>query len=210
VTGASNPGVYFACPSGGCRPAAEPLAQQVQNPVAMFTSDNNVVVIQLGAVPVGGSVSVSGMIVFGIGTQGDNALGSAKVLTLDADGNFTTIYGTQTIPSSYIDSGTNGIFFLDSATTGLPTCRVSTDFYCPVTLQTFSATNRGVNAATSAITFNVGNVDALSARVTAAAEVAGPNPGGFAWGLPVFFNRTIFTAIEGRSTPGGTGPYVAY
>ncbi len=210
IAGASNPGIYFACPASGCRATAEPLAQQVQNPVALFTSDNNGVAIQLAAVPVGGAVSVSGMMVFGIGTQSDNALGSAKVLTLDADGTFTTVYGSQTIPSTYIDSGTNGIFFLDSATTGFPTCRVSTDFYCPTTLQTLSATNRGLNGATSAITFTVGNVDALAARVNAAAEVAGPNPGGFAWGLPVFFNRTIFTAIEGRSTPGGTGPFFAY
>ncbi|MBS1228286.1 MAG: hypothetical protein H6R17_1563 [Proteobacteria bacterium] len=32
----------------------------------------------------------------------------------------------------------------------------------------------------------------------------------FDWGLPFFFGRRVFTAIEGRSTPGGNGPYVAY
>jgi hypothetical protein len=32
----------------------------------------------------------------------------------------------------------------------------------------------------------------------------------FDWGLPFFFGRTVFTAIEGMSTPGGTGPYFAF
>ena len=29
-------------------------------------------------------------------------------------------------------------------------------------------------------------------------------------GLPFLFGRTVFTAVEGRSTPGGVGPYVAF
>jgi hypothetical protein len=208
--GSSNAGFYYACPSSGCRVAAEALAQQVQNPVSLFATDNNGVMIQLPSVPIGGSPAVSGMIVFGIGTQSNNALGSAKVLTLDGDGNFTTTYGSQTIGSTYVDSGSNGIFFLDSSTTGLPTCTTSSDFYCPRTLQSLSATNRGINGVASAVNFNVGNVDALAASVTAASEVAGPNPGGFAWGLPFFFGRAVFVAFETSTTPGGAGPYVAY
>lgn len=211
VAGSSNPGFYYSCPaSSGCRIVAESLTQQVQNPVALFASDNNGVMIQLPSVAPGGAPAVSGMLVFGIGTQADNALGTAKVLTLDGDGNFTTTYASQSIASTYVDSGSNGIFFLDSATTGLPTCPLSTDFYCPATLQTLSATNRGLNGASSTVTFTVGNVDALPASITAAAEVAGPNPGGFAWGLPFFFGRSVFTAFEATSTPGGSGPYIAY
>ena len=60
------------------------------------------------------------------------------------------------------------------------------------------------------MTFNVGNADALDGRLNAFSEVAGPNPGSFAWGLPFFFGRTIFTAIEGQTTPGGVGPYFAF
>ena len=208
--GASNPGFYYACPSSGCRTTAVPLQNQVQNPVPFFASDNNGTVIQLPSVAPGGVVSTSGMLIFGIGTQANNALGPARVLTLDAAGNFSTNYGGIVYQSTYVDSGTNGIFFLDSRTTGLPLCTASTDFYCPRTLQSQSATNRGVNGATSAVTFSVGNVDALSARIAAASEVAGPNPGGFAWGMSFFYGRSVFTAIEGQATSGGTGPYVAY
>jgi hypothetical protein len=60
------------------------------------------------------------------------------------------------------------------------------------------------------VNFNVGNADALNGRFSALNEVAGPNPGGFDWGLSFFFGRTVFTAIEGQTTPGGVGPYFAF
>ena len=208
--GSSNPGLYYACSSLGCQTAAEPLTQQVQNPVWLFPKDNNGAVIQLPAVPIGGALSASGALVFGIGTQTNNALGSATVLTVDANGNFTTVFGGRSYGSSYIDSGSNGIYFLDSATTGLPLCPDTSDFYCPATLQTLSATNRGANGATSAVTFKVGNTDLLNVNFSAFSEVAGPNPGGFDWGLGFFFGRNVFTAIEGQGTSGGPGPYFAY
>ncbi len=210
VTGSSNPGFYYTCPTSGCRITTQALTRQLQNPVWLFPTDNNGVVIQLPSVPVGGAATATGMMAFGIGTQSDNALGSAKVLTVDGDGNFTTTYGSQSYGSSFIDAGSNGIFFLDSRTTGLPVCPDSSDFYCPATLQSQSATNRGVNGVTSAVTFSVGNADTLSARFNAFSEVAGPSPGNFDWGLSFFFGRTIFTAIEGQPTPGGQGPYFAY
>jgi len=209
-TGSSNPGLYYACPSAGCHSIAQSLARQVLNPVWLFATDNNGVAIQLPSLPTGGSANASGMMVFGIGTQTNNALGSAKVLTVDANGDLLTSYGSQTYSGSYIDSGSNGIFFLDARTTGLPLCTQSTDFYCPASLSAQSATIRGINAVNSPVNFNVGNADALNGRFTAFSEVAGPNPGAFAWGLSFFFGRTVFTAIEGQGTPGGVGPYFAF
>jgi hypothetical protein len=32
----------------------------------------------------------------------------------------------------------------------------------------------------------------------------------FGWGLPFFFGRTVFLAIEGQPTPAGAGPYYAF
>ena len=209
--GSSNPGLYYACPSvGGCQITAEPLTMQVQNPVWLFPTDNNGVVIQLPTVPIGGALTTTGALVFGIGTQTNNTLGSAKVLTVDGNGNFTTVFGNQSYASSFIDAGSNGIYFLDTATTGLPVCPDSPNFYCPATLQTLSATNRGANGATSAVTFSVGNNDTLNLKFSVFSEVAGPNAGSFDWGLGFFFGRSIYTAIEGQSTPDGQGPYWAY
>jgi hypothetical protein len=209
-SGSSNPGLYYSCPSSGCSTIPQPLTRQVQNPVWLFSTDNNGVAIQLPSVAPGGAPTVTGMMAFGIGTQTDNGLGSAKVMTVDGNGNLSTIYGSQTFGGSYLDSGSNGIFFLDARTTGLPVCADSTDFYCPTTLQAQSATILGVNGTSSAVAFNVGNADTLNARFNAFSEVAGPNPGGFAWGLSFFFGRTIYTAIEGQTTPGGAGPYFAF
>jgi hypothetical protein len=210
TTGAGNPGLYYACPSSGCVTTAQSLTRQLQNPVWMFPTDNNGVLIQLPALPAGGALTSTGMMIFGIGTQSDNALGAAKVLTVDGAGTLPTIYGSQTYSSTFIDSGSNGIFFLDSPTTGLPLCPDFPDFYCPATLQTQSATIRGINGTTSVVAFNIGNVDKLNGNFSAFNEVAGPNAGTFDWGLSFFFGKTVFTAIEGQSTPGGTGPYFAF
>jgi hypothetical protein len=208
--GSANPGLYYVCPSSGCQSTAESLNNQVQNPAALLATDNNGVLIQLPAVASGGGVSVTGALIFGIGTQTNNALGAAKVLTVDANGNITTVFAGQSYPSSFIDAGSNGIYFLDAPTTGLPLCSDNADFYCPTTSQALSATNRGANGATSAVSFNVGNADRFNATFAAISEIAGPNPGGFDWGLGFFFGRSVFTAIEGASTPGGQGPYFAY
>jgi hypothetical protein len=40
--------------------------------------------------------------------------------------------------------------------------------------------------------------------------LGGPNPSIFDWGLPFFYGRKVYTAIESRNTPGGVGPYWAY
>jgi hypothetical protein len=32
----------------------------------------------------------------------------------------------------------------------------------------------------------------------------------FDWGLPFFYGRTVYTAIENQSTPAGVGPYFAF
>jgi uncharacterized protein DUF3443 len=208
--GSSNPGLYYSCPSSGCTMTPVASARQLQNPVWLFSGDNNGVMIQLPSVPAGGTTTVNGSMIFGIGTQSNNALGSARVLTADASGNFTTIFNGQSYPDSFLDSGSNGVFFLDTATTGLPVCTDSTEFYCPPRTQSFSATHRGANGATTTFSFNVGNADAIPNRFAAAVELAGPNSGTFDWGLPFFFGRAIFVAIEGQGAPGGAAPYWAY
>jgi hypothetical protein len=212
VTGSSNPGLYYACPSSGCQTVAVPLTQQLQNPVWMFSSDNNGVVIQLPSVPLGGLPSVTGQLIFGIGTQPNNALGTAQAFTLDPNGNFATVFNGRSYSNSFIDSGSNGVYFLDSATTGLPDCKTNSGYYCPTTVQNLSGTQRGLNGTSGTVGFKVGNADQLLAIASDSvyAEVAGDSAGTFDWGLPFFFGRTVFTSIEGQSAPGATGIYVAY
>ena len=128
-SGSSNPGVYYTCSGANCQVATVPLVQQVQNPVWLFAGDNNGTVVQLPTASTSGQATLSGLLAFGIGTQSNNALGSAQVLTLDQTGSFTTVFRGQSYNRSFIDTGSNGTFFLDSSATGLPTCTHSTDFY---------------------------------------------------------------------------------
>ncbi len=214
LSGASNPGLYYACPSStSCEVTTESVSSQVPNPVILFATDNNGVLIQLPSVS-GAETSVTGSLIFGIGTQSNNALGSATVYTIDpSSGNFTTVFnGISYSDSSFIDSGSNGLYFLDSHTTGIPTCADASYWYCPSTTQNLSATNQGTNGATGTVSFVVGNADTLTASPNDAAVngLAGPNSGSFDWGLPFFFGRTVYTSIQGQNTPAGQNPYWAY
>jgi hypothetical protein len=212
LTGSSNPGVYYTCPST-CSVTTESLANQVANPVIFFAADNNGVIIQLPAVS-GAETSVTGSLIFGIGTQSNNGLGSATVYTIDpSSGNFTTRFnGTTYTDAAFLDTGSNAIYFLDAGTTGFPTCSDFTFWYCPASTQNPSATNQGANGASGTFTFAVGNADTLLTSITTgvANGLAGPNSGAFDWGLPFFYGRKVYTAIENQNTPGGVGPYWAY
>jgi hypothetical protein len=210
--GASNPNFYFACPPSGCQPTVMSLAQQVPNPVWLFPTDNNGVVVQLSPVASAGEAVVSGSLVFGIGTQTNNALAGAKVIPVDANGLFTTTYQGRSYSGSILDTGSDALYFLDSGTTGLPLCRDASFYYCPAAPRSLSATIPGVNGATAAVAFSVASADALFQNpvLSAFSNLAGPNPGSFDWGLPFFYGRNVFFAIESQPTSGGLGPYVAY
>jgi hypothetical protein len=124
---ASN--MYYICPSGTCQEVAAPTSNQAVNPIAEFTSsDNNGVVITLPAVPATGSVSVSGTMTFGIGTQSDNALTGVTLFAMDACGNFpsASFNGITYMDNvcqtgsggfgAFLDTGSNGLFLLDANT----------------------------------------------------------------------------------------------
>ena len=210
LTGSSNPGIYYACPSSGCVVAPEGLAQQVQNPVSMFPSDNNGVIVELPLVPSGGALSLSGSLVFGIGTQTNNSLANARIFTVDNSGNISTVYANQTY-TSFLDTGSNALYFLNSSSTGLAACTDVSGFYCPGSAKNFSAANQGSNGTSAPVSFSVANADSLFATPNVAfSNLGGPNPSTFDWGLPFFFGRNVFTAIAGQSTPAGPGPYFAY
>lgn len=209
-TGSANPGLYYQCASSSCTVLAEPLAQQVQNPVALFATDNNGVIIELPNVS-SPAASLSGSMVFGIGTESNNALGSATIYPLNANGEFSTTFKGQSYPA-FVDSGSNAFFFLDETLTGLTVCPGNgSGFYCPGSNANLSATTSS-GGATANISFTIANADSLFGNQTAFVfnTLGGPNPGTFDWGLPFFFGRNVFNAIDGKSTPGGAGPYWAY
>jgi hypothetical protein len=198
---------YYSCPaSGACQASVQPLAQQVTNPVSAFPLDNNGVVIDLPAVAAAGAPSVSGSLIFGIGTQADNTLGGATVLRANTQSGYvTTVSGAQTYSQSYLDSGSNALFI---ANAGLPECGL---WYCPATTVSASASIAGTDGTSSTVAYSVGNSRTLfNTANNAFANLAGITSNSFGWGLPFFYGRRIYTAIESRLTSAGSGPYYAF
>jgi hypothetical protein len=210
---------YYLCSSGTtCTPSFVTVAQQVVNPVALFATDNNGVILQLPALS-GAAATESGSLIFGIGTQTNNQVGSATIFTLDSEDTFSVTYKGVTYNSSnntpsFIDSGSNGFFFPD---TTIPVCTDVTSFYCPSSLLSESAVNLGTNSATNTVNFSIDNADNLFAEGGGAdaaySTLGGPNTGGgFDYGLPFFYGRSVFTSIDGQAVPSSTpaAPWWAY
>ena len=70
--------------------------------MALLLTDNNGVVVELPSIPASGAVSVTGSLIFGIGTQSNNGLGSAQVLTVNTSsgiggGTLTTLFNGQSL-----------------------------------------------------------------------------------------------------------------
>jgi hypothetical protein len=211
-TGSSPYALYYLCPGNVCQVAAVSLDNQVQNPVWAFAQDNNGLLITLPTVSAGGAATATGSLIFGIGTQSNNALGTAQVYTTDAAGNFQTTYNGVSYGQSFIDSGSNALFFLDATTLGIPDCPDYVGFYCPSATTNYTATNTGLNGTTGAVSFSIANAHALFATGNAAFNnLGGDNTGSFDWGLPFFYGRNVFVGIEGQTGPNGAvGPYWAY
>ena len=202
------PATYYSCTQAACAATNVPLTSQVQNPVPLFPTDNNGTIIVLPSVAASGATSVAGSLIFGIDTQSNNQSGSQTVLTLNQGVFITTIFNGHTFNSSFIDSGSNGIFFTDSNIVLCPSPNSS--FYCPASPLTLSATLQGMNGTSVTESFSVTNLDAVAPTVTALPGLAGPMAGNFDWGLPFFYNRRVATAITGFTTSAGTGPYIAF
>lgn len=225
-------GSYYTCTGSSCSPSGVPVAEQVRNPVSLFAADNNGVIIELPAVPVGGQSGISagqGSLVFGIGTASNNGLSSsAVVLTLDSNPNdaawlgFTTVFNGVSYPNStssigsFLDSGSNIFRFLDQPTSKIPDCPVNTSFYCPAATESLTAVNQATAGNSHAVQFSVANADTLfTSNDTAFSDLAAPNTPGspnsatqvgdgfFDWGLPFFYGRNVYTAIWQVSPPSG-------
>lgn len=205
-------GWYYSCPSSNnCTATTLAVNRQVGNPVAVFPQDNNGTVIQLPSVGANGASGVTGSLIFGIGTQTNNALGSASIYTLNSSGNLSALYQGQ-VMQAFFDSGSNGLFFAD---TNIPNCTNSRGFYCPSSTLSRSVVNTGLNGRNSTVNFNIVNADALfqaNPNNTAFTNIGGGAAFAsfFDWGLPFYFGRSVYTALEGVSAGGTTGPYIAY
>ena len=232
-SGGQSAAIYYDCPTAGCKTviarnaSATAPFQQLPNPVAAMGVDNNGTILVLPSTPAAGQTSLTGTLYFGIGTQTNNGLGSATVYTITSSssptgpGLITAVYKGQNLPNSFLDSGSSLYFFEDSS---IPLCTNADfkGFYCPPSTLTLSPVIKGLNGAAYTDTFSLFNAQtAINANSAFAAMPGlGANPniifpstayaGSFDFGLPFFYGRSVYTAIEGRSAGGTLGPYFAF
>jgi hypothetical protein len=211
-------GSYFNCASLPCTAVTLAASQQVQNPVGLLSVDNNGVIVALPSVPAGGSPSITGSLILGIGTESNNHPSGVTVLPTDSSGLVVTQFhpsqGTSTQEMGVFDTGSSALFFSD-ATLSIPLCPGSSSFlYCPTSSLNFSAVNTDLSGApTNLVNFQIANPSALLSSGNAAiSTIAGPafSTGLFDWGLPFFFGRTVYVGLGGKPSVLGTGPYWAY
>jgi len=204
-----NNNLYFSCVASTCGSIAAPLSIQVQNPVWLLPSDKNGVILALPNVPAMGAPALSGSVTFGIGTALNNSPPPGiSTFSTDQNGFLTTIYNGTTFAQSFIDTGSNGYFFPDSA---LPLCPMSLqDFFCPSVAADLSATLFGVNGRQAAVLFQVANTATLIQTGNAVFNNLGGPSSTFDWGLPFFLGRVVFVGIEGQFSTLGTGPFYAF
>ena len=208
---------YFDCTLGASScsnvSVTVPDAYQVTNPIALLPMDNQGVIVQLPAISVTGNSAAAGFLIMGIGSEAHNTPPSGTVtFAADENANFQTIFEGQTYNTAIIDSGSNGLYFPQTAALTLCTSSDDSGWFCPTSTQTLTATQMDANGVISAgVTFQIMNSDQVFATSYAAFDDLGaPASDTFDWGLPFFYGRTIYVGLENKTSPLGIGPYWAY
>jgi Protein of unknown function (DUF3443) len=205
--------MYYNCSVGAtsssqCSSATSQDAQQTFNPVSALPLHNNGVVLALPAVSYPGASYVSGELIFGVNTAttsstlaGNMLPGGTPVIALGTNTNsaayltVNTLFNGSYIPNSYLDTGSNGLFFSDN----IALCPLS-NWYCPFNSASKQAKisdgdTPGQHEVT--VNFQVDNAEVMfSTSNLAFSGLAGAPPSSsgitFAWGLPFFFGKRTF------------------
>ncbi|WP_406805739.1 DUF3443 domain-containing protein [Burkholderia semiarida] len=202
----SNNNNYYACPNGdnaSCAVALVPLAQQVANPVHRF-ANNDGVSVQMPTISDNGQASATGTLTFGLPN-----LSGKTVMTSTTTGDVSATFQGRNV-MAFFDTGSNAYFFNDSAQT---VCSRNTEFYCPSSTTTYSATLSGQNGASGTVSMPVANADLLFSNSSTFAfnDIAGPF-GSSSWldiGMPHFYGKTIYFGMD-KTASGGAQPFVAF
>jgi hypothetical protein len=205
------PGNYYYCTgANACFNTRMTVGKEVMNPVAAFPRDNNGTIIRLPKLPAGGQASVTGELIFGIGTQSNNALPSnVNILALDEHGEFTTQYQGQAFNWSALDSGTNGFAFQDDS---IPT---TSGWYTPSSALNLAATMEATSGkgAPVKMPFTIDNALRMSANGYAAYDNVGWYQSSlrmFMWGLPFFYGRSVYTTVGISAIGKQNGSFAAF
>ncbi len=220
---------YYSCPSNLCSVDSVPQNLQVWNPVAAFEYDNDGLSLTLPGAPFGGTGPVTGQLIFGIGTQSDNALSGVEIYAIDAYGNFPQVTlteppgpnSTSILPvlfvnylspqnGSYIDSGSPAIYSSDAQSLAIPEC-LNADgeplgLYCPAIATYFSAKVYGTNHVLPGLFawYDENAETLLNSGNSVFSTLGGDSGTDFStdyvdFGLPFFLGHTVFVGFAGSA-----------
>ena len=219
--------LYYQCPLGTTVPGACSLVPmdipfQVYNPVAALAPDFNAgIALLMPPIPASqpGASTATGELILGLGTRANNTvpgaipklrLGIGISLNPDSYLSITTRYGGATFFNSYLDTGTNALFFYDST---IPVCSSST-WYCPrsdMAVQAVLSDGDDPTLHQVTVPFRISNFEALNATSnTALSTAAGfvfarsstaPDSATFAWGMPFFYGKKVYMSIWDITAP---------
>lgn len=212
---------YYHCPpaatsSSACGPASVAFNEIVYNPVSALPAPfNNGYVLKMPAVGGAGATTARGELILGVDsyrpgvdTYSDNRvpsgaskaeLGVDYTNNIDSYLNVTTTFRGVDYPVSYLDTGTNGMFFSHASLTSF----ICAPWYCPpATLALDAAISDGKTVKTNApapVSFQIGNGMFYTANpaISDNAGIAiGPDAAKtFAWGMPFFYGRQVYLTI---------------
>lgn len=227
---------YVVCPDttgNNCSPTTQPLAQQVQNPIYGFTGDNNGYILDLDSISSasGSSTAVAGTMTFGIGTQGNNALGSATQFQANPNeepGIIQTTWQNQTYDGLF-DTGSNFYYFANTTNPTIALCGSTAplnQIYCPgganategasdttVSLSASFQSYTGAASPSSTVNFSITNLVNISNTAIAADNVGGTVVFDyFIWSMPYFYGHKLYFGLAGINATTldvTTNPYYA-
>jgi hypothetical protein len=215
-----------------CQPTTATLAQQVANPIPGFATDNNGYIIAINAVTAtaGSSMAVTGTMTFGIGTQSNNALGSATKYNADPESEPGVVQTTWngTAYTSVFDTGSSAYYFANTSNPAIALCAAPyNQLYCPGGANAVAnspGTTLSLNATLQDYSSDASPTQSLAFSVTnpltnyTGSTIASDNIGGtvvfnyFIWGMPYFYGHKTYFGIA-DITPSTlavvTGPYYA-
>jgi len=204
---------YFICPAGVCSNAFNFNLNSRPGHLSVYMNDYvGGVSLSFPDVSTNGARNLLGTLRFGIASIPFNA----TQVRLDQNGRFTTVVNGQSYSGSYIDSGSNGLFFDATSTANLPVCPDFNRYYCPTASRTLAASMIGLQSTGGVVSFTVGNAEVLASLRSVPNtfnNLAGPasestgssiDPS-FAWGFPFFLGRTVYTVMEGTTLGGAYG-----
>ena len=196
---------YFSCTGNVCTTASINKTQEVSNPVANLSQDNNGLLLELPSVGASGNNSATGTLILGVDTESNNSSTGLESFTTNSSGDVNgTFNGGNT--TDFFDSGSNGLFFEDSS---IKNCQGGySSWYCPSSTINLYPVITGDNGNTKTISFSVENaMNLFSTSDSAFNDLAGS---GFSSkvdiGIPYFYGKTIGLVFNTKSSTFGLGP----